>query len=1409
MKTEPENTFPIDSMFFGGGEMGALMRAFDWSQTPVGPISKWPQSLRTATRIILTSRYAMFIWWGRELVNLYNDPYREFLGIKHPTALGTSARDVWAEIWDEIGPRADAVLLRGESTFDEALLLLMERHGYLEETYFTFAYSPLPDDAGGIGGLFCAVTEETQQVVGERRLRLLREIAAATAECRTSMQVCESLARCLSSARRDLPFSLLYLLEPDGQSLNRVAEAGLEGSHPAVPACVTLHEHSTSEGPFRAVMETGEAVLVENLVEHFSDLPKGEWNQAPRHAIFLPIAQQGQKRPAGVFVAGLTPHRGFDDDFKGFLALLSNQIAGAISSAVAFETERKRAEELARLDRAKTQFFSNVSHEFRTPLTLMLGPLEEVLSEAHERLSPERHEQLAAARRNALRLLKLVNTLLDFSRIEAGRVQAVYEPTDLASLTSEVASVFRSAMEKAGLQFSVNCEPLGEPIYVDRDMWEKIVLNLLSNAFKFTFEGEVALALKPVNGSAELSVRDTGIGIPEEERERVFERFHRIESSRAKTYEGTGIGLALVQELARLHSGTVRVQSLHGQGTTFTVSVPRGKAHLPADRIQATRNAASTSLAPEAYVDEAQRWLPRDSGAPDEPTPRTLTSVAADAEALPSEKPLIVVADDNHDMREYIAHLLRGEYRVHAVSDGLQALQASHELRPDLVLADVMMPRLDGFGLLRGIRSDPSLSSIPVILLSARAGEESSIEGLHAGADDYLVKPFTARELVARVATHVKMANLRREATEREVRLRAEAELERHRLQELLAQAPAAIGLLSGPDQCWTYVNEYQIRVTGRSNAADFVGKTFLESLPEMQNQVFPKLLEEAYRSGQPYFGHTMKVILNRVASGQPEEGYFDFVYQPVRDASGQVEGILVHGVEVTDQVIAEQTVEQNEQELRNNQERLRLAQQAAGIGTFEWDMKTNVNRWSPELEAMYGLPVGGFGGTQEAWEALVHPEDRAEAIRQVELSLQTGGPGQGEWRVIWPDGSIHWIFGRWQAFRNESGKFVQLIGINIDLTEQKKAQEARQRFAAIVESSDDAIISKDLNGIVTSWNAGAEKMFGYTEEEMIGRPITTIIPGELYEDENRILATIAHGERIEHFETVRLRKNGKRLEVSLTVSPVKDQAGRIVGAATIARDITETKKAERSLRTAEKLASVGRLAATVAHEINNPLEAITNLIYLAKSSDSQSSARKYLSAAEEELDRIFHISKQTLGFYREPKGATAVRLSTIVTSLLSLFASRTRNKNIQICPEIKGDTEVLAVPEEIRQVVANLLSNSIDAVQVGGRIRIRVSAASEWNENRTKGARLTVADNGAGISPDVRAGLFEPFVTSDKEVGTGLGLWISKSIVEAHGGSIRVRSSAKPGKSWTVFSVFLPARARPVSAKEALKDAV
>jgi PAS domain S-box-containing protein len=351
----------------------------------------------------------------------------------------------------------------------------------------------------------------------------------------------------------------------------------------------------------------------------------------------------------------------------------------------------------------------------------------------------------------------------------------------------------------------------------------------------------------------------------------------------------------------------------------------------------------------------------------------------------------------------------------------------------------------------------------------------------------------------------------------------------------------------------------------------------------------------------------------------------------------------------------------------------------------------------------------------------------------------------------------------------------------------------AAYRLAAIVESADDAIVSKDLNGIVKSWNRAAERIFGYTAAEMIGRSILTIIPPELHDDEPRILQTIASGERIDHFETVRLTKSGERRDVSLTISPVKDETGRIIGAAKIARDITQQKKTEHALRISERLASVGRLAATIAHEINNPLEAVTNLVYLAKETPDPKEAREYLAAAEEELARISHLTKQTLGFYRDAKEATQITIGPLLGPLITVYAQRGKNKALNIRSEIKGDPEICAIPGEMRQLITNLLNNSIDAVPYGGCIRVRVSAATEPKADARAGVRLTVADSGTGIPREIRARLFEPFLTTKKDIGTGLGLWVCKGIVERHHGSIRVKSSAAPGKSWTVFSVFLP----------------
>ncbi|MUG98547.1 PAS domain-containing protein [Scytonema sp. UIC 10036] len=430
-----------------------------------------------------------------------------------------------------------------------------------------------------------------------------------------------------------------------------------------------------------------------------------------------------------------------------------------IQEQAAREEERQRAEALAELDRTKTVFFSNVSHEFRTPLTLILAPLQDALSDLVNPLAPPQRERLELAHRNGLRLLKLVNILLDFSRIEAGRMGAVYEATDLALLTNELASVFRSAIERAGLRLTVDCPPLPEPVYVDQQMWEKIVLNLLSNAFKFTLEGEIAVRLYIADRHyVTLQVEDTGTGIEPEELPHLFERFYQVPKAKGRTHEGSGIGLALVQELIKMHGGTVDVSSTVGMGSCFTVTIPLGTAHLPSERIQATRTLTSTVLGAAPYVREAERWIPQEgNGEKFTPTPYSL---------LPT--PQVLLVDDNADMRDYLKRILSEYVKVEAVANGAAALAAVTETVPDLIVSDVMMPQMDGFELLKALRADQRTREVPIILLSARAGVESAIEGLQALADDYLIKPFSARELVTRVLAHLQMAQLRSQALRQE-----------------------------------------------------------------------------------------------------------------------------------------------------------------------------------------------------------------------------------------------------------------------------------------------------------------------------------------------------------------------------------------------------------------------------------------------------------------------------------------------------------------------------------------------------------------------------------------------------------------------------------------------------------------
>ncbi|MEO6057115.1 MAG: ATP-binding protein, partial [Gemmatimonadales bacterium] len=717
--------------------------------------------------ILLDSRYPMYIAWGSEFTQFYNDAYRPILGAtKHPAALGQGTAECFPEIWDFIGPMFERVLREGEATYLEDQILPLDRNGYVEECYFTFCYSAIREESGRPGGVLVTVIETTERVLSERRLRTLRELALAAGNAPDDVAACGAAGRVLDANPQDLPFAAIYLFDDHRGTARRAATAGHHEGDPAwevLPPDVSL-ARGPDAWPLAAAARSPTSTRVRASDVGIRNLPGARvWGEAPEELVVTPLVLPGQAEPAGLLVAGVNSRKHLDEQYESFLGLVAGQVAGAVAESRAALEERRRAAALTALDRAKTAFFSNVSHEFRTPVTLLLGPLEDALEDLLDPLAAPQRERIEVAHRNSLRLLKLVNTLLDFSRIEAGRVEASYEPTDLAAFTADLASVFRSAIERAGLRLVVDCEPQRALVYVDRDMWEKIVLNLLSNALKFTLEGEIAVALRQVDDGVRLTVTDTGIGIPAEDRTRVFERFHRVRSARGRTHEGTGIGLSLAQELVRLHGGRIEVTSEVDRGTRFTVTIPTGTAHLPRDQIGSTGTLASTALGAVPFLQEALRWGP---GATEQASDSLLAAGAEPVRRTGAAElaTSILVVDDNADMRDYVTRLLSGRWTVFAAADGLQALAKAQACPPDLVISDIMMPGLNGFELLARLRADPRTRTVPFILLSARAGEESRIEGLAAGADDYLVKPFSARELTARVEGTLALVRARREA---------------------------------------------------------------------------------------------------------------------------------------------------------------------------------------------------------------------------------------------------------------------------------------------------------------------------------------------------------------------------------------------------------------------------------------------------------------------------------------------------------------------------------------------------------------------------------------------------------------------------------------------------------------------
>ncbi len=864
----------------GSGEVGRDLLEVDWAATPLGPIDEWPSALATVVRVLLTSRFAMWMAWGPELTFLCNDAYRrDTLGKKYPWALGRPAREVWAEIWPEIGPRIETVLSTGQATWDEALMLILVRSGYPEETYHTFSYSPLADDDGAITGMLCVVSEDTRRVITQRRMATLRELGSVSSGVREEDDFLEAVQGVLATNLRSLPFTIVYLFD-DGEARLACA-SGISEGHPAAPAIIDLDD---PDAPWPArELAAGRGAVVELESERFAKLPTGAWDEPPARAVILPILQPAHQRPFGFFVTGLSLYSPFDTDYRSFVELITQHLAAGLAASRTYDAERRRAAQLEELDRAKTAFFSNVSHEFRTPLTLMLGPLQDALGDPRG-LPPQR---LELVHRNAMRLLKLVNSLLDFSRAEAGRMRAEFRPTDVAKLTADLAGTFAEATARAGVELVVDCEPPAQPVYLDPDLWERIVLNLVSNAFKATLEGSIEIRLRSVDDHVQLSVRDTGTGIEPQEMDRLFQRFHRVRSV-ARSYEGTGIGLALVKELTELHGGEVTAASTVGAGSEFTVTLPFGATHLPADQVYAESIEPAASIA-GLFVEEAMSWIEAPA---DRLTPGAFPAMTPAAAGAGRSR--VLIADDNPDLCRYLTTLLAAQFDVEAVNDGDAALRVIREHQPDLLISDVMMPGRDGYQLLEAVRSTAETQDLPVILLSARAGEEAAIEGLEAGADDYLPKPFSGRELLARVRAHLDLSTLRRRAA---VELRAE----QRRLDQTVQQMPAGVMLAEAPSRRIVMSNRQAAEILGHGimphESGEYDGYQLYtlqrERLKRDEGPLARAMIEGVVVEDQDmlYVRGDGRTIVVRISAG------------PVRDEAGEVVGGVLVFQDVSDRV--------------------------------------------------------------------------------------------------------------------------------------------------------------------------------------------------------------------------------------------------------------------------------------------------------------------------------------------------------------------------------------------------------------------------------------------------------------------------------------------------------------------------
>jgi PAS domain S-box-containing protein len=1213
MKTSPAAAAAARSAacLGGAGEMAALMRSVDWGATTLGPVEGWPQSLCTVVRILLGSREGMWLVWGPDQVFLYNDAWRAMtMGDRHPGALARPAAQAWPDVWPAVQERIAPMLATGRAGFDDELMLLMQRGDRLEETYHTVSYCPVPDDAGHIGGLLCIGVDDTARVLQERRLHCLRETAAIVASPQPEDAMAAALQRVLGRCTRDLPFTLAYLFD-DRDDARLACTSGIAPGHPAAPECIPAGD--AVPWPAAAVRHGGTLVLHD--LGGLGELPRGAWDRPPGAAALASHTPSWQQQAAGFLVVGLHPYLPWDASYQEFVQQLADRVCAGLAVA------RSHAIANGTSPAAAAAGQSGRRHQQRE----LQGA----------------RAQVAEMRRSMERLRELAHTLADFSPPGWDRGETAQERVTLAAYTTELASLFRDTIESAELRLVIDCRPLAEPVDVDPALWEKLVLLLLSNATESTSAGSITLGLRRVRRTVELSVSDTGSGVPARK-------------------------VAQVEALARLLGATVRVERGDGRGSRCTVV-------LPVDRMRA-------------------------GGA---------TAAAHGAAARPpAAAARILIADDDPDMRRYLRRLLGTHYHVQTFAVTTAALAAARAMVPDLVLVDALLPDLDGAAFARVLRADARTRGVPVIQLTAPV-RHGLVSG-PAEAEDRLVKPFTAQELLARVAARLELARMQREAAAREQALSATSE-----------------------------------EAEGMKRLHDFSSR--LLTINGLQ-----PLLEEVLDATMALHGADFGVVQQVDAGGA-------LVIVAQRNLP---QAFLSHFARVSDDsAVSGRAMRRRERVI---------------------------------VEDVLADP-------------LFAPHRRIAAIagfRAVQSTPLVSRKGE----LL---GVISTHFRQPRAFSVTELRFTDLYARHAaDIVERNRAEEAlrasEERFRRYF---DLGLIGMALTSPVKGClevNDELCRILGYPREELMRLRWPALThPDDVAADEAQFERVMAGEQDSYILEKRFIRKDGQVVWCTMAAQCLRGADGSVEFFVALVQDMTERLQTDEALRRAReqlthvsRVAAMGELVASIAHEINQPLSAIVvnghaTARWLAAQPPNQGEAEAAVQRIVADAHRASEVVAGIRRFLRRSEAQRApVDLHALVCEVARMLEpeARTRRVRLQIEPCRGEAVPVSGDRVHLQQVILNLAMNGFDAMASTSEGQRCLRMAVEVEGSRA--VRVDVCDAGHGVALLERESIFEAFHTT-KPNGMGLGLAISRSIVEAHGGRLWCTPNPAGGET---FSFLLPA---------------